>query len=1110
MTSGTAVKGLSSGKTILGLLIMLLCSASLAAPAMAYTAPSVTTNAPTTIGATSATLNGNLTSKGGYGAGKVDVWFRWRVLGSATWNATTVRSGVSTGVYSFALSGLSANTTYEFRAVAYGAYGSDFATGYGTIREFTTANTTPVISEGADTSVAVDEDGSPTSWSLTLHATDADGDTMTWSISTPASHGTATTAIGTGTSNIITYAPTTDYNGLDSFVVQVSDGHIGADDITVNVTVSPRNDTPVNTVFPSIWGTMNVGNTLTGDLGEWNDDIDANVSGDPFSPTYMYRWVRADDASGTNAADITSATSSVYVLSNEDAHKYLRARITCTDDGVGLPATKSVTLLTSWTTQVVNRLPVISEGTSTLVTMDEDGCSTAFSLTLTATDVDNDTLTWNVLTQALHGTATASGMGLGKAIGYTPAINYNGSDSFAVQVNDGYLGTDTITVNVTVIPVNDMPANTTPPAISGISHVGRTLTTTSGGWNDAIDTDVSGTSMLSYEYQWLRSIDGGATFVDIPGATGPTYMLTLADNLQLVLSKVTCTDDGVGVPLHQSAFALSAPVPVAILNAAPVITEGPAVSTSCDEDESPVALMLVLHATDPDAIDTLTWQPVTLPAHGSLTLPAPSVGSSTASWVYHPALNWNGTDTFTLRVEDGLTGSAIITVSITVNPRNDAPVNTVGPGIAGSLFVNHEVCAMIGSWNDVIDTDVSGMSVLSYTHQWLRARDAEGTGLALISGAIVSSYVVSPMDEGMYLAVRVTCTDGGVGLPASVSTSADSAFLPARYLDTMPPTIELPDFSSWPGVTSCSGDTTPSFTVTDASFALRFTVGDDCLGGVQLSISVGGRALSTAQCTDSSARALPLVEGPNDVQITAVDAAGNMSARHLSITLDTHAPAVTLATRPPLTTTSSVLTITGSVRDNFSSVRSLSVNGVPVIPYVDGTFRCELSLKKGENTVQIAAADSAGNSGSETYDVTYTPASPSPVSGHTIVLTIGSKTMTLDGARIALDTRTALVDDRTLLPLRAVVQHLGGSIAWNARTRQVTLKVRGTTIVLTIGKNSALVNGKPLAIDAKNSKVVPLISSGCTMLPLRFVAENLGLKVGWNAKTKAVTLTWDD
>jgi uncharacterized repeat protein (TIGR02543 family) len=148
---------------------------------------------------------------------------------------------------------------------------------------------------------------------------------------------------------------------------------------------------------------------------------------------------------------------------------------------------------------------------------------------------------------------------------------------------------------------------------------------------------------------------------------------------------------------------------------------------------------------------------------------------------------------------------------------------------------------------------------------------------------------------------------------------------------------------------------------------------------------------------------------------------------------------------------------------------------------------------------------------SKTVTATYAPVAPFPVSPrHTMVLTIDIKTMTVDGAKVTLDAPAALVEDRTLVPLRAVVEHLGGTISWNAKTRQATLKARGITISLTIGKSTALVNGKSLAIDPKNSKVLPILSSGRTMLPLRFVAENLGLQVAWDAKTKAVTLSWGD
>jgi hypothetical protein len=125
----------------------------------------------------------------------------------------------------------------------------------------------------------------------------------------------------------------------------------------------------------------------------------------------------------------------------------------------GLPVLLNLTVTS-------NVAPVITEGASTTVTMSEDGSPTAFSLTLHATDANTgDTLTWSISTAASHGTATASGTGASKAIGYTPTANYNGTDSFVVRVSDGSL-TDTITVNVTITAVINPPGtfNKTSPA----------------------------------------------------------------------------------------------------------------------------------------------------------------------------------------------------------------------------------------------------------------------------------------------------------------------------------------------------------------------------------------------------------------------------------------------------------------------------------------------------------------------------------------------------------------------------------------------------------------------------------------------------------------------
>ncbi len=104
----------------------------------------------------------------------------------------------------------------------------------------------------------------------------------------------------------------------------------------------------------------------------------------------------------------------------------------------------------------VNDIPVISEGESVSVVMSEEGMPTSFILALSATDNDGDILTWRIKTNASNGTATASGVGIFKAIGYTPNANYNGTDSFIVEVSDGN-GADEVTVMVTIESINDVP-----------------------------------------------------------------------------------------------------------------------------------------------------------------------------------------------------------------------------------------------------------------------------------------------------------------------------------------------------------------------------------------------------------------------------------------------------------------------------------------------------------------------------------------------------------------------------------------------------------------------------------------------------------------------------
>lgn len=104
-----------------------------------------------------------------------------------------------------------------------------------------------------------------------------------------------------------------------------------------------------------------------------------------------------------------------------------------------------------------NQPPVIEEGESKTVTMSEDGNPDPFSLTLNASDAEGDEITWSLKTEAAHGKAEAAGTGTSIQIGYEPASDWFGDDSFVVEVSDSAGGTDSITVNVQVEDEVDVP-----------------------------------------------------------------------------------------------------------------------------------------------------------------------------------------------------------------------------------------------------------------------------------------------------------------------------------------------------------------------------------------------------------------------------------------------------------------------------------------------------------------------------------------------------------------------------------------------------------------------------------------------------------------------------
>ncbi|HPP44143.1 MAG TPA: copper amine oxidase N-terminal domain-containing protein, partial [Caldisericia bacterium] len=123
-------------------------------------------------------------------------------------------------------------------------------------------------------------------------------------------------------------------------------------------------------------------------------------------------------------------------------------------------------------------------------------------------------------------------------------------------------------------------------------------------------------------------------------------------------------------------------------------------------------------------------------------------------------------------------------------------------------------------------------------------------------------------------------------------------------------------------------------------------------------------------------------------------------------------------------------------------------------------------------------------------------------------LTLNSKIMAINEINKELDVPPQIIEGRTYLPIRWVAEELDATVEWDGIEKKVTVKHKDEVIELWIGRNLARVNGNYKFIDPDNPKVVPLIIEGRTMLPIRFVTENLGCKVNWNPLTRTVAIIY--
>lgn len=195
-----------------------------------------------------------------------------------------------------------------------------------------------------------------------------------------------------------------------------------------------------------------------------------------------------------------------------------------------------------------------------------------------------------------------------------------------------------------------------------------------------------------------------------------------------------------------------------------------------------------------------------------------------------------------------------------------------------------------------------------------------------------------------------------------------------------------------------------------------------------------------------------------------------------------------------------------TLNSNFSEIAMLPANAIGYIDFdvnADSQYLYRIKSFNASGSSSYSAEIHAETAPLEK------PAVPPKNGTISIKLQIGNPVYSINQENLSMDAPPVIFEGRTLMPIRYVVEALDGTVNWDDNTKKVTVILGDQHIETWIGNSQAKVNSIEKAIDPDNPNVCPMIMSpGRTMLPLRFITENLGCQVDWDDATRGITITY--
>jgi VCBS repeat-containing protein len=488
-----------------------------------------------------------------------------------------------------------------------------------------------------------------------------EGNTLTVNSVTDPPYGTAS-----NNGSNVTYTPDGNYAGSDVFSYTVIDAQGGTDNASVTVTVNPVNDPPVAADDSSGIATSEDTPVTVDVLANDNDPVEGNT---------------LSVASVTDPPNGTAVNNGSDVTYTPDAHFFGFDTFSYTVmDASGGTDTAAVIV----TVNSVNDAPVAIPDSATV---EEGGTvtvldSAAASVLNNDSDVDGDSLNALLDLDVTNGTLTLNADG---SFSYTPTVDFNGSDSFTYYANDGSADSNTVTVSITVNPVND------PPVAKGDNfYPTEDIPCTVNVLQNDSDVDGDDLTVISVTQGTHGTVTNNINDVsydpDLNYHGDDEFTYTISDGMggsdiaTVTISVISAND----VPMASTDAYSTDEDSTLSVNAPGVLSN--------DSD------------VDGDALSALLNTDVT---NGTLTL------NANGSFSYTPTTDFNGADFFIYHANDGSADSNTVTVTLSVDPVNDPPVaadDSSGIGTSEDTPVTIDVLA-----NDNDPVEGNTLSVASVT-----------------------------------------------------------------------------------------------------------------------------------------------------------------------------------------------------------------------------------------------------------------------------------------------------------------------------------------------------------------------------------------------------------